>query len=143
MLFQLKVFAILQCLSPIVSWQFVLLQSSISCCPWNPCISISAVYTRHFPFISPLAAEPASRFAFFIVSIRLLSRSGQPLYPSRYVCLAACSCGCTTLHPVDCIPFGLPRTNASFDSRDSKKELGYSNRGVPRGNLLGTFVGNI
>lgn len=41
--------------------------------------------------------------------------------------LAACSDsgGRATLHPVDCIPLGLPRTNASFDGRDSKKELPY------------------
>jgi hypothetical protein len=78
------------------------------------------VYTRHFPFISqaaPLASSASSSF-------RLLHRFHPPSFPAgaTIISLAACSCSSrATLHPVDCIPFGLPRTNASFDSRDSKK----------------------
>lgn len=89
---------------------------------WSVEFLVSTIYTRHFPFISrctfiqPLVSPPSSFLSAFF--------PGRGTIISLVIRLAACSSlGRATLHPVDCIPFGLPRTNASFDGRSSRKTL--------------------
>lgn len=92
-------------------------------------------YTLHFPFISCCTSRytsPASRFAFshrfhpppFLVG-------AQPLYPSRYVSLPVAAV--QRCIPSTAFRSRLPRTNASFDSYDSKKELPQSQKIYPLG----------
>lgn len=101
---------------------FISLLITISCGLWNFLYQHICHLYPSFPFHLALHLSGYIQFR-LLVSIRLLSWPVQPLY-TLAIRLAACSdCDRATLHPVDCIPFELPRTNASFDSRDSKKEL--------------------
>lgn len=92
-------------------------------------------YTLHFPFISRCTSRctsPASRFAFshrfhppsFLVG-------AQPLYPWRYVSLPVATV--QRCIPSTAFRSRLPRTNASFDSCDSTKELPQSQKIYPLG----------
>lgn len=92
-------------------------------CLWNFLYQHICHLYLSFPF------HLALHFSRYI-QFRLLHRFHPPSFPAGAtiiyfaIRLAACSnCDHATLHPVDCIPFELPRTNASFDSRNSKKEL--------------------
>lgn len=106
---------------------------------WPMEFLISAIYICYFAFISrciPLSLYPVSFSSPSFPSVFF------PGYGNHYIRLAirlaACSnCDHATLHgPVDCIPFELPRTNASFDSRNSKKEF----PSVPSSLLLVTCI---
>lgn len=95
----------------------------ISCSIWNFLYQYICHLYPSFPFHLSLHL---SRY----IQFRLLRRFHPPSIPAGApiiylaIRLAACSdCDRATLHPVDCIPFELPRTNAPFDSRDSKKKL--------------------